>query len=80
MKVITMVGTDSISISYPENPKEGTRVHLIFFSPNIKSEPVVMLGTWGFQLMLKRLSIYSYVRHEDFSQMMGPCSVIAEIA
>ena len=73
-----MIGTDSISISHPENPKEGTRVHFIFLSPNIKLEPVVMLGIWGFQSMLKRLSIYSSVCHEDFSRLMGPCSVIAE--
>ena len=76
---LKLIGTDSISISHPENPKEGVQAHHILLSSNVKSEPVLILEDMEIPIDIKEVERLFICPLWGLFPDGGPCSVIAEV-
>lgn len=76
---LKLIGTDSISISHPENPKEGVQAHRILLSSNVKSEPVLILEDMEIPIEIKEVERLFICPLWGLFPDGGPCSVIAEV-
>lgn len=76
---LKLIGTDSISISHPENPKEGVQAHRILLSSNVKSEPVLILEDMEIPIDIKEVERLFICPLWGLFPDGGPCSVIAEV-
>jgi len=76
---LKLIGTDSISISHPENPKEGMQAHRILLSTNVKSEPVLILEDMEVPIDIKEIERLFICPLWGLFPDGGPCSVIAEL-
>jgi len=76
---LKLIGTDSISISHPENPKEGVQAHRILLSSNVKSKPVLILEDMEIPIDIKEVERLFICPLWGLFPDGGPCSVIAEV-
>ncbi len=76
---LKLIGTDSISISHPENPKEGVQAHRVLLSSNVKSEPVLILEDMEIPIDIKEVERLFICPLWGLFPDGGPCSVIAEV-